>query len=35
MRCSCVFDFLGCVEDVIRRQHEDLSEALAEPGNTP
>ncbi len=28
LRCPCVLEFLGCVEEVIRRQHRDLAAAL-------
>jgi len=28
LRCPCILDFLGCIESVIRQQHEELSAAL-------
>ncbi len=28
LRCACVLDFLGCIENVIRQQHDELSAAL-------
>ncbi len=28
LRCPCVLEFLGCIEEVIRRQHKDLAAAL-------
>ena len=29
LRCPCIFDFLGCIENVIRQQHDEMSAALA------
>ena len=28
LRCPCILDFLGCIENVIRQQHDELSAAL-------
>ncbi len=31
LRCPCILEFLGCIENVIRQQHDELSAALNRP----
>ncbi len=31
LSCPCVLDFLGCVENVIRQRHDEMSAALSAP----